>query len=284
MELRVGRPPTPIFGRRTRRRRSPVRTLGVRVSYVRRREDPAAQPEPSLDHQVEQIVRHLWVEARRRIHDELRGALSADPSARIRLRPRDSSASVATTFARAGLWIGEMDSPGRRTMKSHGFLMVLSLILAGCDSATVAGERPERVARPIFNGVVVADHGFEGTPQLLTPDTACSAVVYSRHWVITAAHCLSARFESNGDGYISDYEVDEPFHVRFLQTDSGTIGERNVFVAVKHPTAVWGDTTGVDVAMLYLDPTSAGVSMPDSTRTSIRTVGSTCTRARPPTC
>jgi hypothetical protein len=87
-------------------------------------------------------------------------------------------------------------------------------------------------------------------------------VVYSRHWVITAAHCLSAAFETNGDGFIHDFEVPAPFVVRFLQTGAGTTGERNVFVAIKHPTAVWGDTTGVDVAMLYLDPWSDGVSMP----------------------
>jgi Trypsin len=149
-------------------------------------------------------------------------------------------------------------------MRSITFRLTISvasmLSMGGCGGPL---DGADQLKQPIYNGAVASDVAQQGVGQILDGE-ACSAVVYSRYWLITAAHCFDPAWDTNGDGEISGSERPSPFFARFLAIDnSGTLGSIEISAAFRHPNSgTWGHEAifHTDVALVHLDPTSNGVS------------------------
>jgi len=140
-------------------------------------------------------------------------------------------------------------------------LMLPALPLAGgCGEPPAEGEQStEAVQQALFNGQAIApttNAGFLGVPQVLLPGSACSAVVYNKHWLITAAHCFNAGQDPEGDYVYWNNKIPNSV-ARFLQTSaSDGAGQLSILAGFRSPDI------NQDTALILLDPTSAGVHMP----------------------
>jgi hypothetical protein len=82
-------------------------------------------------------------------------------------------------------------------------------------------------------------------------------VVYNKYWLITAAHCFSAAQDPQGDYVYWNTDIPNNRAARFLQTSaSNSAGQLNILAGFRSPDV------SQDVALVLLDPTSAGVYMP----------------------
>jgi hypothetical protein len=138
------------------------------------------------------------------------------------------------------------------------------LALGGCGTPT---DLPlEESNQPIVNGPVAPDFAQQGTPRVCigVRDYCCSSVVYSKYWVITAAHCFQAAWDVNNDGVISGSEKPSAFYVDRVVIDrAGHTGEIQIDAAYRHPnSAGWGSGQGTDVALVKLNGKSSGVYVP----------------------
>jgi Trypsin len=147
---------------------------------------------------------------------------------------------------------------------AQGILMIFTALpLAGGCGRPVGDNQAADVLKPvqqaIFNGQPIAEQsnaGFLGVPQILVPGAACSAVVYNKYWLITAAHCFEVG-EDPEDDYVYWKTAIPDSVARFLQTSATNgAGQLNILAGFRSPDVEQ------DTAMVLLDPTSAGVYMP----------------------
>jgi uncharacterized protein YqkB len=157
----------------------------------------------------------------------------------------------------------------KRSFRLHGCAALCALAAAGCTNPTDPSVDEVEAKTKIYNGPVASDFLQQGTPQIVVANanggTACTAVVYSQYWLITAAHCFDPSFDTNNDGVISGSERPSTFFAHFLVVDAnGTSGQIAIEAAYRHPSTTWGDTAtwSVDAALVRLDSSSSGVYTP----------------------
>jgi hypothetical protein len=131
------------------------------------------------------------------------------------------------------------------------------------------GDQAGKVVSPheaIYNGVVMASQanaGPLGVPLLYIGATGCSAVVYNKYWLITAAHCFCSDgnacpvVDPQGAWVYWNTNIPGSHYATALQTSAGNQdGTLNILAGFRSPDI------SQDTALVLLDPTSAGVYTP----------------------
>jgi Trypsin len=131
--------------------------------------------------------------------------------------------------------------------------LLLGIALSACEGPG-AGDESEisSESSPIYYGTPATPSLGTGVVQVRGCDSRgcfyCTGTIFSRYWVITAAHCYDRRMDQNGDGQISSQEgapmfwvgpgpgPDPAFQPKY-------IAPRRIFF---HPSS------DVDVAMVWL--------------------------------
>jgi hypothetical protein len=133
-------------------------------------------------------------------------------------------------------------------------------VAAGCEGASVEGEQAgevESTQQPIYNGVKVASLANAGPLGVPVLNMGCSAVVYSKYWLITAAHCFGPSADPQGDWVYWNTDVPGGLYATGLQTSpENQGGTLNVLAAFRNPKF------SQDTALVLLDPKSSGAYLP----------------------
>jgi len=147
------------------------------------------------------------------------------------------------------------NNPNATTRKR--LLVGLALTMAAaCSMPEPEGAEP--IQQPIFHGSAVANVGATGVVML---SNGCSGTVYRRYWILTAAHCISGSFDTNGDGVITSAEGAGNYSVVNVVNDSGVTRNVAARTIYRFPTGGWNSFSGVDVALIFLDPSTTGAGV-----------------------
>jgi hypothetical protein len=108
-------------------------------------------------------------------------------------------------------------------LRSTVMALLLTVSAGACEGiADPAGERPPnivQISRPITHGTA---RGLPWYVPSMESVGACSAVIYKRNWVITAAHCFPGSWDTDGNGIITAAEIRAGWPQRgFVQSAGG---------------------------------------------------------------
>jgi secreted trypsin-like serine protease len=141
-------------------------------------------------------------------------------------------------------------------------VLLSSLALSvGCAPGELDAQEVEASMQSIFNGTLVSSPRETGVVRVVGSLRSCSATVYSRYWILTAAHCFHAQFDRDGDGIITTPEGAGDFEVQNMANNSsGGVGSIRAWAVYKHPSSTWENSAIIDAALIFLQPGSLGAA------------------------
>jgi hypothetical protein len=149
------------------------------------------------------------------------------------------------------------DLASRTALRALAGTLALAGVAAGCsdlDPGSVAVEE-----RAIYGGQTVSSEAAQ-TVLIRGPGSTCSGAIYSKYWVLTAAHCIAASSDPNADGTVTVAEGAADYTIDGVLDGTGVARTLAAWVIYKHPFGTFGSIGTVDAALIFMSPSSSGAN------------------------